>query len=61
MSDFDDFLKAVSDAKQQDPIAQKVKIVKTNIKEDLGDLFSQISVIKEQDPVQVKNINLDAK
>lgn len=59
MSDLDDFLKAVSEAKQKDPISEKVKQVKTNIKEDLGDLFSQISVIREQDPVQQKNKKIE--
>ena len=33
MSEFDDFLKAVSEAKQKDPVAQKVKEVKTNIRQ----------------------------
>ena len=59
MSDFDDFLKAVAEAKQKDPIAQKVSEVKENLKFDLGDLFSQISVIKEQDPVQQKNKQIE--
>ena len=59
MSEFDDFLKAVAEAKQKDPISQKVKEVKINIQEDLSDLFSQISVIKEQDPVQLKNKKIE--
>jgi hypothetical protein len=55
MSELNDFLKLMAEGKQKDPVAVKNREIKQNIKEDLGDLFSQLSHLKAADPVVQKN------
>jgi hypothetical protein len=55
MSELNDFLKLMAEGKQKDPVAVKNREIKENIKEDLGDLFSQLSHLKAADPVVQKN------
>jgi hypothetical protein len=55
MSELNDFLKLMAEGKQKDPVAVKNREIKENIKEDLGDLFSQLSHLKAVDPVVQKN------
>ena len=54
MSELDDFLKLIADGKKTDPSAVKAKEIKENIKSDLGELFTEMARIKEQDPVAIK-------
>ena len=54
MSELDDFLKLIADGKKTDPSAVKAKEIKENIKSDLGELFTEMARIKEQDPVSIK-------
>ena len=55
MSELNDFLKLMAEGKNKDPVAVKTREIKQNIKEDLGDLFSQLSHLKAEDPVVQKN------
>ena len=55
MSELNDFLKLMAEGKQKDPVAVTNREIKQNIKEDLGDLFSQLSHLKAADPVVQKN------
>ena len=59
MSELNDFLKLMAEGKQKDPVAVKNREIKENIKEDLGDLFSQLSHLKAADPVAQKNKKLE--
>jgi len=59
MSELNDFLKLMAEDKQKDPVAVKNREIKENIKEDLGDLFSQLSHLKAADPVAQKNKKLE--
>ena len=54
MSELNDFLKLIAEGKKTDPTAVKAKEIKENIKNDLGDLFTEMARIKEQDPVVIK-------
>lgn len=45
MSDFNDFLKLMSEAKAKDPKHQKIKEIKETVKEDVNDFFKQLSVV----------------
>jgi hypothetical protein len=54
MSELNDFLKLMAEGKNKDPVAVKTREMKQNIKEDLGDLFSQLSHLKAEDPVTQK-------
>lgn len=58
MNELNDFLKLMAEGKKKDPIAVKSKEIKQNIKEDLGGFFSQMSVIKAEDPNIQKNKKL---
>ena len=60
MSELNDFLKLMAEGKNKDPVAVKTREMKQNIKEDLGDLFSQLSHLKAEDPVVQKNKKLEA-
>jgi hypothetical protein len=60
MSELNDFLKLMAEGKNKDPVAVKTREMKQNIKEDLGDLFSQLSHLKAKDPVVQKNKKLEA-
>lgn len=60
MSELNDFLKLMAEGKNKDPVAVKTREMKQNIKEDLGDLFSQLSHLKAEDPVTQKNKKLEA-
>jgi hypothetical protein len=60
MSELNDFLKLMAEGKQKDPIAVKNREIKENIKEDLGGLFSQLSHLKDNDPVVQKNKKLES-
>ena len=59
MSELNEFLKLMAEGKQKDPVAVKNREIKENIKEDLGDLFSQLSHLKAADPVAQKNKKLE--
>ena len=59
MSELNDFLKLMAEGKSKDPVAIKTREIKQNIKEDLGDLFSQLSHLKAEDPVVQKNKKLE--
>lgn len=59
MSELNDFLKLMAEGKKKDPVAIKTREIKQNIKEDLGDLFSQLSHLKAEDPVAQKNKKLE--
>jgi hypothetical protein len=50
MSELNDFLKLMAEGKKKDPVAIRSQEIKENIKTDLGSLFSEISIIKSQDP-----------
>ena len=54
MSELSDFLKLIAEGKKTDPVAIKTKEIKENIKGDLGNLFSEMARIKEQDPATIK-------
>jgi len=60
MSELNDFLKLMAEGKQKDPVAVKNREIKENIKEDLGGLFSQLSHLKDKDPVVQKNKKLES-
>jgi hypothetical protein len=60
MSELNNFLKLMAEGKNKDPVAVKTREMKQNIKEDLGDLFSQLSHLKAEDPVTQKNKKLEA-
>jgi hypothetical protein len=60
MSEFNDFLNLMAEGKKKDPVAVKTREIKENIKEDLGDVFSQLSHLKAEDPVSKKNKKLEA-
>jgi hypothetical protein len=60
MSELNNFLKLMAEGKNKDPVAVKTREMKQNIKEDLGDLFSQLSHLKAEDPVVQKNKKLEA-
>lgn len=49
MSEFNDFLKAISEAKAKDPTKILLSEVKENIKEDISNLFSELSKISSKD------------
>jgi hypothetical protein len=59
MSELNDFLNLMAEGKKKDPVAVKNREIKENIKEDLGDLFSQLSHLKAEDPVNQKNKKLE--
>jgi hypothetical protein len=60
MSEFNDFLNLMAEGKKKDPVAVKTREIKESIKEDLGDVFSQLSHLKAEDPVAKKNKKLEA-
>lgn len=60
MSELNDFLKLMAEGKNKDPVAVKTREIKQNIKEDLGDLFSQLSHLKAEDPIVQKNKKLES-
>jgi hypothetical protein len=60
MSEFNDFLNLMAEGKKKDPVAVKTREMKESIKEDLGDVFSQLSHLKAEDPVSKKNKKLEA-
>ena len=60
MSEFNDFLNLMAEGKKKDPVAVKTREIKESIKEDLGDVFSQLSHLKAEDPVSKKNKKLEA-
>jgi hypothetical protein len=50
MSDLNDFLKVIAEAKAADPNHQRIKEVKEHVKSDLGSLFQQLGAVKAADP-----------
>jgi Asp-tRNA(Asn)/Glu-tRNA(Gln) amidotransferase C subunit len=60
MSDLNDFLKAIADAKKADPKQKLIKQVKETVKTDLNNLFSELSKVastKNITPEAIKKID----
>jgi len=45
MSDLNDFIKLMAEAKAKDPKHQKIKAIKETVKEDVNDFFKQLSAV----------------